>query len=457
MSAIDTDEVIRIPASLAAPVLALVAWTSAVSPAGAQELPRLENDRTRENWEGAPARFKDIEIASGISLDFGADARWKVESVENPRYGLTAFEDDSWLMQRLLMHANLRFDDDARVFVEIGAFDTINRANKGAGDDNRIDVHQAFVDLTPSWGETKLRLRIGRQEISYGERFFDISDSANIRTRHDAVRATLTHGRWTAEAFTLNQAENDPGAFDDGDIEGQHMFGGFVERSFSSGSARAFYYDHAREAFALAGATANDRRRSVGVFLAARRGPFDAEFELVRQEGEHGAQDVEAWGAYAQIGRNFTEARWAPRIGARVTYGSGDSDPADGVIETYAPPLPRGSWFSEAGFVSHSNILEVAAIAAIRPRTDLRFDAKLAGLWRADEGDFVYASAHVALPGTRGGDSFIGLAPRLQATWNASRHVTVRGEWTMVAVSDDLDALGAEDGGYFGGSIAFRY
>ena len=436
------------------PLAALMAC--AATAAHGQTPPAFSNERWREDWSGVDAPWKDIALSPGLALDIGADARWKLEIIDNPRYGLTSFVDDAWLQQRLLMHFNLRAGHVARAFVELGAFDVMGRINRGANDDDRLDFQQAFLDLTPHWGETGLRVRLGRQEMEYGERFFDLGDSSNIRQHYDAVRLTLTHGPWTTDAFVAEQVANEPGVFDDDHVQGQDVYGLRAQRAVQGSTLRFFYYNQARDGLALAGVTADDRRDSYGVYANQTWGAYDGAFEIVRQDGEHGAFDVEAWGAYGELGHTFGEGSRAPRIGARITYGSGDSDSSDGVIETYAPPFPRGSWFNEAGLVSHSNVLEAAALASFT-WGEVKFDTKLGGLWRADDNDFVYVSSTTALPGTNTGDAFIGVLPRVQLTWRPSRNVTVRSEWSMVAVSDDLEALGGQNVNYANLSVAFRY
>ena len=447
----------RRPRHLRAALPLAALFACAAGAARAEQAPALSNDRWSEDWSGSDQAGKDIALAPWLALDIGADARWKVESIDNPRYGLTSADDDSWLQQRLLVHFNLRAGDSARIFLELGAFDVIDKDAGGANDDNRIDLQQGFLDLTPRWGETALRLRLGRQELDLGDRFIDLGDSSNIRLHYDAARLTLTHDAWTTDVFVAEQVANAPGAFDDDRLDGQDLYGLRTQRAFDGGWLRGFFYHQARDNFALAGVTANDARSSYGLGGQLRRGAWDGAFELVHQSGDHGALDIDAWGAYAELGRRFADAPLAPRIGTRLTYGSGDGDAGDGTIETYAPPIPRGSWFSEAGLVSHSNIVEAAALASLTLTDTLRLDAKLAGLWRADDNDFVYVSSQTALAGTTGGDAYIGFAPRLQLNWRAARHLTVRGELSGVAVGDRFADLGAEDALYANASIAWRY
>ena len=395
-----------------------------------------------------------------LRLDLGADLRWKVEAVGNLGFDLTNEGDDSWLQQRLLAHANVRAGDAGRLFIQLGAFDNRGRERPGPNDDNRLDLQQGFVDLTAEVGGFESRLRIGRQELGsdndFSPRFLGAGDGPNIRRRYDGVRLTLSNESWRLDAISIRPMANEPGMFDDRPIAGEHIVGGLIERRTDAFTLRAYAFDYARRSFSLAGVTADGQRRTYGLLFTAERGPLALEADVAREDGAHGAYDVAAWGGYVGVTRVFANAPWSPIVTLRMTYASGDGDPTDEVIETYAPPTPRAGWFAEGGFFGFSNIVEAAVITSLQPRAGLRVDVKLASLWRATDGDFIY-SARTPLPGTRGGDEFIGMAPRLQIRLQASRHVMLRGDFTAVLVSDRLAALGGRDGRFASASIAFRY
>lgn len=434
---------------LAAGALALLA-----APAQAQG--RFEGYRWEEDWSGSETAYKDIQLGP-FRLDLGGDARWKAESVSNPRYGLTTQTDDSWLQQRLLLHANLRAGEHVRLFAELGAHDVIDRTNRGSSDDNSLDWHQAFLDLMQDWDGGDIRLRLGRQEIAMAERFLGMGDSSNIRAHYDGARLFVNLGDWAADFVAVNPVQNRVDAFDDGVIPGDHLHGVRVDRDGAHWDLHGFFYDHARQNLALGGFTANERRRTWGAGAEFSQGPWGAELELIRQTGSRGVRDIDAWGGFAEATRKLDGA-WRPRIGARLTYGGGDSDLTDNDAATYAPPFPRGSWFNEGGLVSHSNTVEAALTGSVQPHETLRFDGKLGGLWRADTADFLYVSTQTAIAGTAGLDeSFTGVTARLQLNWRPNPHVTVRGELAGVSVSDGLAAIGAEDFGYANASLALRF
>ena len=428
-------------------------------PAQVLAQPRLENDRWAEAWSGSGAPLKDMALGS-LRVDLGADLRWKVEAVANPGFSLTSETDDTWLQQRLLAHANVRAGDAVRIFVQLGAFEVRGRERPGPNDDNRFDLQQGFIDLTPEVATFDARLRIGRQELGsdndFNPRFLGAGDGPNIRRRYDGVRLTLANEAWRFDAISIRPMANEPGAFDDRPSPGEQISGGLIERRTEAFTLRAYAFEYARRSGTLAGVTADARRRTYGLLFMADRGAYALETDVAREDGAHGAFDVAAWGGYAGVTRTFADAPWTPRVTMRVTYASGDSDPTDKVVETYAPPVPLAGWFVDGGFFGFSNVVEAAVLTSLQPRAGLRLDVKVAGLWRATAGDFIYA-ARTPLPGTRGGDEFIGMAPRLQVRLQASRHVTLRGDFSVVLVSDRVAALGGRDGRYANASIAFRY
>ena len=61
---------------------------------------------------------------------------------------------------------------------------------------------------------------------------------------------------------------------------------------------------------------------------------MDAGATLVAQSGRHGEDTLRAFGASGKVGVTLPAA-WAPRVGGQYTWGSGDSNPTDGVHQTF--------------------------------------------------------------------------------------------------------------------------
>ncbi|MBL8542469.1 MAG: alginate export family protein [Hyphomonadaceae bacterium] len=432
------------------------------SPRAAAETP-FKPERFDETWPpngaGAPfgAEFKNIEVAPDVSVSFGGDMRWRFAALDAPRLGLGGAEADSWLLQRLLLHADLRFGDDARVFLQVGAHDGVSREIPSSTDDDGIDMQQAFVDLNHDFGDAHVTLRLGRQELALGPRFLTTRDSGNVRQRHDMGRLIIRDGAWRFDAFAGHPTGLSPGPFDDEADQAQTFYGGRLQYAATGVTTDISVYEHDRDSASLAGVTARDERVSAGLRSFGRRGDVDFDIEAIFQSGAFGGDDIRAVGLAADIGRTFPHHPLAPRIGARFTYGSGDSDSADGVAETFAPSFPSTSWFGQNGLASFANIVEVAGLLALTPRPDVTVTSKVAAVWRADTNDFLYAGG-AYLAGTSGGeDAFTGLAPSVSVAWRPTENIMINPYVSYVALSDEVRSRGAHDVTYAHLSISLRF
>lgn len=430
----------------------------AIATAAAAESP-LRAERWSEDWSDVSGvRFKNMDVGHGLRLTFGADARWKSQMLDAPHLGIDGEPSDGWILLRALAHADLHIGKTARVFAQLGVHDALDHDSRSPSDDGRLDLNLAFLDLNGEWGAARATLRLGRQELALGSpRYVTLRDNTNLRQRHDLARLIVTDGPWRADFFSGRPTQDRVGVFDDRADPDQEFFGARLQRRFGDITADIEYFDLSRDDFRMAGVTANDRRQSVGVRVAGRVGDYDIDTEVLSQSGSFGAQDVRAIGGAIDIGRTFPDANLAPRIAARLTYGSGDSDPLDNKQETFAPPFPRGAWFGQTGLSSFSNSVEAAAFLDLTPNEDVSLEFKLGGLWRADTNDFVYAGTNTALPGTRGGGAFASVTPSAQVVWRANENVTLSAYASAVFPSHDLRDDGADTVNYVQTTIAYRF
>lgn len=437
----------------------LAPWTAA----SAQQVGPFRSERFDENWSGvgddAPfgAALKNIDLGHDVRLSLGGDARWRFSWLDAPRLGLGGVQEDAWVLQRLLAHADLRFGDNARVFVQLGAHDGVSREIASSTDDDTLDLQQAFIDLHKKVGSADVTLRLGRQELVLGPRFASARDSGNVRQRHDMARVIITGGDWRLDAFGGRPTEVNRGAFDDEPDPNQRFYGARMQHKTRDTTLEISAYRLDRDAVTLAGVTAPDDRTSYGAHAFGRRGSIDFDAEAVFQSGAFGGDDIRAFGAALDLGRTFTETPMTPRINLRLTYGSGDSAAGDGKQETFAPVFPNSSWFGQNGLASFSNTIETAGMIAITPRENVTLTAKLAAVWRADTNDFLYAG-NTALANTSGGDeAFTGVSPSLSLVWRPNANITINPYVSYVVLTDEVRDRGAHNVTYAHLTIGLRF
>lgn len=105
------------------------------------------------------------------------------------------------------------------MFVQLTSNFAIGHAGgPGPNDQDKLDLHQAFLDVQlklPRVG--LLTIHGGRQEIDYEDaRLITARDGANVRLSFDGVRLMQKIGDWRLDAFATAPVETDPGVFDDG-------------------------------------------------------------------------------------------------------------------------------------------------------------------------------------------------------------------------------------------------
>ncbi len=122
---------------------------------GAAARPALQANRWQEDWSALadPALrteplddLKYIPLGSGEPqryLSFGATLRERFESNSAPALGGGA---DAYLLQRLLLHADLHLDANWRAFIQFEDARAFDKTSVGPADQNRADLRLAFVE-----------------------------------------------------------------------------------------------------------------------------------------------------------------------------------------------------------------------------------------------------------------------------------------------------------------------
>ena len=134
--------------------------------------------------------IKNIHLGEDWRLSLGGEMRMRLEAETNKSFGSREPAQDTFFLHRHLLHADLRYRNLFRVFVQgITAFDEDRDLPPRPTDENKWDLHQAFFDLRFLGENQPWTLRIGRQELRYGnERLVSPLDWVNTRRRFDAVK-----------------------------------------------------------------------------------------------------------------------------------------------------------------------------------------------------------------------------------------------------------------------------
>ncbi|MGH9901471.1 MAG: alginate export family protein [Pyrinomonadaceae bacterium] len=143
-------------------------------------------------------------------LSLGGEFRPFYEAYRNYNWGLGPQDGDGYFLHRFIGHADFRLGRRARVFFELKSGVELGRNGgpRPSQDEDKLDLSQLFLDLHPRLrnGVPALTLRIGRQELNYGEGGLVSIRELNVRREFDGVKLILRPAGWRVDAFAVKPA-----------------------------------------------------------------------------------------------------------------------------------------------------------------------------------------------------------------------------------------------------------
>lgn len=317
-----------------------------------------DEDSYTRDWSDV---LKDIDLGNNWRMDIGGEFRFRMEARSNPAFGRRIRTQNTQQFYRWFLHFNVKYNDVFRIFVQeaiVHAEDQEGPFN--ALHENHGDLQQIFFDLRLGGAESPLVLRVGRQDLLYGnERLISPLEWASTRRRFDGVKLMLTTELWDIDGFYVKPVVVKREQPDD------------YNEDFDFGGIYATYHgieNHGLDLYFLAvdrtqdTVNPNGRVGDQSVFTLGSRfwgktGPVDYEAELAGQWGKWAGDTVQAWSWTIDTGYTFKDLTCKPRIGAGYDWASGDEDPFDGKVGTFNQLFPLGhKYFGFLDLIGRQNI-----------------------------------------------------------------------------------------------------
>lgn len=351
--------------------------------------------------------FKTFAIAAAL-MGLASASYAELQNVEvggqiriraNYYDGDDTFNDLSYVEQRTRLSVKADFTDEVSMFIELdeyGIWGDSLRSNyfTGADGDNavadEVSLYQAYIQADEMWG-TPLRLRVGRQEMSFGSEWLvgtNDTSSGFWGLSFDAIRLDYITDEFSVAAFISHLAEGGGDGFLEDDVFFAGIYGSYTGLEDITIDA---YYMLVRDedqagtglvptaAYALgtypigrqwgvadpgflAWNNPLDRNiedtsiHTIGLRGAGTYGAFDFEAEIAYQMGDievHNPFNFFFWDIgqtsekeYGELGVNLAagytfDASWTPRIGLGFAYFGGADE------ENQASPF---DWQEELSF-----------------------------------------------------------------------------------------------------------
>jgi hypothetical protein len=266
-----------------------------------------------------------------------------------------------------------------------------------------------------------------------------------VRLSFDAARLMQQAGRWRVDAFVAAPVETNPGVFDDGQIQGQLLWGAYAFGPVIADvlSLDAFYFGFARADAIFDQGRADELRHSFGLRASGRPASLDYNVELVSQLGSFGAGAIVAWTAASDVGYTFAKVPLRPRLGVQVNATSGDHDPTDPTLQTFNPLFPQASYFSDANLIGPLNHVDVHPALSVRPVEELAILLHYDAFWRMSLGDGAYRSSGALIAsGSTSQERHVGSELSVRAQWQVDRHALLVASYSHFFAGAFLAAAG---------------
>lgn len=343
--------------------------------------------------------IKNIRLGDDLRVTIGGEFRYRMEAETHTAFGARPRTQDTFQLHRYLLHVDVKYRKLARVFVQgIAAFDEDRDLPPRPTDENRWDLQQLFFDLRPLGEEIPLTVRVGRQDLLYGnERLVSPLDWANTRRRFDAVKLFWTDRDWRFDVWYAKPVVVKPIQGDDWEEDFDFYGAYFTYTGIPRHGIDVYFFAHDQTGTYLNpnGQAGDEDRYTLGSRVWGKTGPVDYEGEIAGQWGHWAGDTVQAWMWTVNLGYTLEPVPWKPRIGAGFDWASGDEKPNDGKVGTFDQLFPLGhKYLGFLDLVGRQNINAVNVNLSAWPvANQVQAAASYYTFWLNAEADALYNAA----------------------------------------------------------------
>jgi hypothetical protein len=384
-----------------------------------------------------PVKYIPFGDNPQLHLSLGFEYRIQYEYYDNWMFGAGPQDHNGYVMNRVMPHFDFHAGSEFRLFSEF-EFDFEDGRNGGPRpqiDEDRGDVHQAFLEIGPHVSSPHgISLRAGRQEVVLGSgRLFDNNEGPNVKLSFDGFRLIAEGAHARLDLFAVKPVENNLGWFDDVSNHAESLWGSYLTVPVpivSRGQADLYYIGLDTKSATYNRGTDHELRHTVGtrVFRPIGKG-LDYNWELNYQWGSFGSASIRAWSVSTETGFTFDRLRFHPRPVLRADVYSGDGNPATQTLGTFNTLFPRGAYFTPAvvPFLGPQNLIDLHPVLQFQLQTNVTGAFAWDWYWRESTYDGIYAFGSGVLidPAGAGHAHYLGNQGDLEIRWAPVRHIII--------------------------------
>jgi len=386
------------------------------------------------------SHVKDMK-AGPVTFDIGGQVRLRYEY--DDAFTIKGYEpggQDQLLLERVRLDFSARFWDRPRVFLQLqDAHPFLTRLGESdfpqsSPIEDTLDIRQLYVEWLRI-GDSPLGFRAGRQQISYGDqRVFGPGNWGNTgRFAWDAVMLKLDTAWLETDLWVGKYLQYKTDVWPDRPIGDFLTFVNYTQIKKLPFRLDLFYVLKYDSSGKIAGESGTGNLLSHTLGVQAEGTAFDvldASATFAAQLGRYGQDTLRAFGANGRLGVTAPVA-WKPRLGAQYTWGSGDSNPTDGVHGTF-DGVYGGRDIFFYGYLNlffWANLRDAEVDFSVKPHRSLTFYVEYHHFTLDQPTDAWYTTGLKAYRRDPGGRSGLTLGDELdfRVAWTLWNHLELMG------------------------------
>lgn len=409
---------------------------AAAAPAAESSLADAQANRSLLDRAGDPMEL----TGEDLTLQFGLESRYRLEYRDDFNLANQLYDDGAVNLFRNRLSADLKYKPEgkkssARLFTEGLAAQSFsgNGLNKSSLFVNQIDLRQLFLELSVPVEDIPVSLKVGRQELAYGdERLVGPLLWTNTARVFDAVKLIANPWEWLQmDSFYSHVVRTEP-KLADKTMWDDHFFGLYAGfKKIKDHVIDTFVLGRYNEDASVVGER-NGRRGhlhhyTLGNRLKGKKGRIDYGTEYALQFGRRAHDSVQAWSFHQDLGYTFADWKGTPRLYGEYNHASGDRNPSDGVFSTFDNLFPTNhNKYGLIDFLSLKNMNDIMLGTSIKPHQKMLaaaefhwffLDAKESAWFNASGGVFRAANANA--------DTQLGEELDLYTTYAFNKHFSL--------------------------------
>jgi len=409
-----------------------------------------------------PLDFISQPISLGdenITFQLGGQYRYRLELRDDFNFNDATFEDDDIHLMRTRLNGKIKIGEHISIYAQGQDAESFagREAHKSRAFVNRLDLRQLYGEFESPWEDFPVRVKVGRQELSYGDqRFVGAFNWSNVARVFDAVKVMVSPVSWFdvdlffSQVVRINRSQPDSAAHDD-NFYGiyttlkpvkDHLLDTFLFiRHNKNGEIRG----------EIPGRLGQLKEYTFGNRFKGKKWNFDYGAEWALQFGSRARDEINAWALHVEAGYTFKDCPWSPRISFEYNHGSGDSDPTDGKNENFDNLFPTNHLhYGYMDFASLRNIENIKVAIDFKPHKKIKFTTAYHWFFLDTSGSSWFnAGGGVIRPRTPGASETIGQELDLTLKWNMNKHLNLFLGYSHFNAGAFIKDTGASDNANF--------